>query len=166
MPFPEKLLISNEKLILDLRPHPVALALPTLATVGGLVATFWLSAKTGLDSLWWLLFAVGFVIYPLRKLIGWLTSNFAVTTDRVIHRQGLIAKRSMEIPLEAINDVELRQSIVGRAIGAGTLAIRSASTAGRQEFRAIPDPEDVQRTIHRVRRENHQRIVRGTPESG
>src|SRR4029077_6119385 len=105
MPFPEKLLISNEKLILDLRPHPVALALPTIATLAGLLARSWLSSKTGLDSLWWLLFAVGFVIYPLRKLIGWLTSNFAVTTDRVIHRQGLIAKRSMEIPLEAINDV-------------------------------------------------------------
>ncbi len=89
MPFPEKLLISNEKLILDLRPHPVALALPALATVArarrdGLAQR---QGRLRLD-LWWLLFAVGFVIYPLRKLIGWLTSNFAVTTDRVIHRQG------------------------------------------------------------------------------
>jgi len=83
-----------------------------------------------------------------------------------VQRAGWISTRSIDIPLEAINDVEMRRSIVGRAIGAGTLVIRSASTAGRQEFRAIPDPEDVLRTIHRVRRENQQRIVRGTPESG
>jgi uncharacterized membrane protein YdbT with pleckstrin-like domain len=161
MPFPEKLLISNEKLILDLRPHPVALALPTLATVVGLVAVFWLSAKTGLDPLWWLLFAVGFVIYPLRKLINWLTSNFAVTTDRVIHRQGLIAKRSMEIPLEAINDVRFEQGIFDRMVGAGTLVIQSASEAGRQVFDDIRHPEDVQKTIYEQGEANKKRMYHG-----
>jgi len=161
MPFPEKLLISNEKLILDLRPHPVALALPTIATVAGLVAASWLSSKTGLDSLWWLLFAVGFVIYPLRKLIGWLTSNFAVTTDRVIHRQGLIAKRSMEIPLEAINDVRFEQGIFDRMVGAGTLVIQSASEAGRQVFDDIRHPEDVQKTIYEQGEANKKRMYHG-----
>jgi uncharacterized membrane protein YdbT with pleckstrin-like domain len=161
MPFPEKLLISNEKLILDLRPHPVALALPAIATVAGLVAASWLSAKTGLDSLWWLLFAVGFVIYPLRKLVGWLTSNFAVTTDRVIHRQGLIAKRSMEIPLEAINDVRFEQGVFDRMVGAGTLVIQSASEAGRQVFDDIRHPEDVQKTIYEQGEANKKRMYHG-----
>ena len=33
MPFPKRLLIPNEELILDLRPHPVALALPVLVAL-------------------------------------------------------------------------------------------------------------------------------------
>ncbi|HTG47907.1 MAG TPA: PH domain-containing protein [Actinomycetota bacterium] len=161
MPFPERLLIPNEKLVLDLRPHPIALALPAVATVAGLVAVFWLSAKTSLDTVWWLLFAIGFVIYPLRKLISWLTSNFAVTSDRVIHRQGLIAKRSMEIPLEAINDVRFEQGVFDRMVGAGTLVIQSASEAGRQVFDDIRHPEDVQKTIYEQGEANKKRMYHG-----
>ena len=50
----------------------------------------------------------------------WLTSNFVVTTSRVIHREGFIAKRSMEIPLDKINDVRFEQGIFERIVGAGT----------------------------------------------
>jgi membrane protein YdbS with pleckstrin-like domain len=161
MPFPRRLLIANEELILDLRPHPVALALPAIATVVGLAVTLWLSSKTGLDLLWWALFLVGFVAFPLRKLVSWLTSNFAVTNERVIHRQGLIAKRSMEIPLEAINDVRFEQGIFDRMVGAGTLVIQSASEAGRQVFDDIRHPEDVQKTIYEQGEANKKRMYQG-----
>ena len=39
----------------------------------------------------------------------------------MIHREGFIAKRSMEIPLEAINDVRFEQGIIDRIVGAGSL---------------------------------------------
>jgi hypothetical protein len=35
MPFPKNLLIEGETLVLDLRPHPIQLALPTLYTIVG-----------------------------------------------------------------------------------------------------------------------------------
>src|SRR3990170_5096126 len=103
MAFPKRLLIEGEALILDLRPHPVALALPAIVTLASLAGAIWLSAI--LDSGRWIPWAAALVIlvvYPLGKLIWWLTSMFVVTSDRVVHREGLIAKRSMEIPLEAI----------------------------------------------------------------
>ena len=122
MPFPKRLLIPDEELILDLRPHPVALALPVIVVVAELAVAIWLTATFDFSSwIWWALFLVIFVLYPLRRLIWWLTSNFAVTTERVIHREGFIAKRSMEIPLEAINDVRFDQGIWDRIVGAGTL---------------------------------------------
>ena len=162
MPFPRRLLIPNEELILDLRPHPVALAVPTITTVAGLIAAVWLTARTDFaDWLWWVLFLVGFVAFPLRRLVSWLTSNFAVTTERVIHRQGLIAKRSMEIPLEAINDVRFEQGMFARMVGAGTLVIQSASEAGRQVFDDIRHPEDVQKTIYEQGEANKKRMYQG-----
>ena len=162
MPFPKRLLIPDEELILDLRPHPVALALPVIVVVAELAVAIWLTATVDFSSwIWWALFLVIFVLYPLRRLIWWLTSNFAVTTDRVIHREGFIAKRSMEIPLEAINDVRFDQGIWDRIVGAGTLRISSASEFGTNTFNHIRHPEEVQKTIYHQGEMNKKRMYQG-----
>jgi uncharacterized membrane protein YdbT with pleckstrin-like domain len=165
MAFPRKLLIPGEDLVLDLRPHPVALALPVLVVVIELIVAIWLSLRVhSITSwIWWALFVVVFVLFPLRRLIWWLTSNFAVTTERVIHREGFIAKRSMEIPLEAINDVRFEQGIWDRIVGAGTLRISSASEFGTNSFTHIRHPEEVQKTIYEQGEQNKKRMYQGTP---
>jgi len=166
MPFPRRLLIPDEQLVLDLRPHPIALVMPTFVTIVGFVAASWLTAKTDVaDWLWWVLFLILLVLYPVPKLIAWLTSNFAVTSDRVIHRQGFIAKRSMEIPLEAINDVRFEQGILDRMVGAGTLVISSASEFGRNTFDDIRHPEAVQKVIYEQGESNKKRMYQG-PAAG
>jgi membrane protein YdbS with pleckstrin-like domain len=163
MPFPRRLLIPDEQLVLDLRPHPIALVMPAVVTIVGFVAAVWLSAKTDVaDWVWWVLFLLAVVLYPVPRLIAWLTSNFAVTSDRVIHRQGFIAKRSMEIPLEAINDVRFEQGIVDRIVGAGTLVISSASEFGRNSFDNIRHPEDVQKVIYEQGESNKKRMYQGS----
>ena len=94
----------------------------------------------------------------------WLTSDFVVTSSRVIHREGFIAKRSMEIPLDKINDVRFEQGIFERMVGAGTLVIQSASESGRNEFKFIRHPEEVQRTIYHESEADQTRTVqRATP---
>jgi len=163
MPFPRRLLIPDEQLVLDLRPHPIALVMPALVTIGAFVAATWLSAETDVaDWLWWVLFLIVVVLYPVPKLIAWLTSNFAVTSDRVIHRQGFLAKRSMEIPLEAINDVRFDQGILDRIVGAGTLVISSASEFGRNSFDNIRNPEGVQKVIYEQGEVNKKRMYQGS----
>ena len=160
MAFPRRLLVDGEELVLELRPHWIALALPTLATLGVVVIGFWLISKFD-GAMTWMLFTVVVVLlilYPIRKLVWWLTSYFVVTTDRIIHREGWIAKHSMEIPLEAINDVRFRQTVFERMIGAGTLIVQSASESGREEFRAIRKPEDVQKTIYHQGELNQKRM--------
>jgi uncharacterized membrane protein YdbT with pleckstrin-like domain len=156
-------LIPDEQLVLDLRPHPIALVMPDVVTIVGFVAASWLTAKTDVaDWVWWVLFLILLVLYPVPKLIAWLTSNFAVTSDRVIHRQGFIAKRSMEIPLEAINDVRFEQGILDRMVGAGTLVISSASEFGRNTFDDIRHPEAVQKVIYEQGESNKKRMYQGS----
>ena len=149
MGFPRRLLIEGEELILDLRPHWIALTLPALVTVVALIATVWGIAEFRDADPWILLaFVIVLLVYPVPRLIWWLTSHFVVTSDRVIHREGWISKRSMEVPLEAINDVRFEQGIFDRIVGAGTVTIQSASESGRQVFDHIRKPEEVQRTIY------------------
>lgn len=168
MPFPRRLLIEGEDLILDLRPHWIALVGPTIVTLlvvaGYLLALAYAPDEgAGRSVVIWggLVLAVVILIwYPVGRFIDWATSNFVVTTDRVIHRAGFIAKRSMEIPLEKINDVRFHQSVFERLIGAGDLILESAGEFGRNVFSDIRNPEHVQKTIYHQGELNQQREMR------
>jgi uncharacterized membrane protein YdbT with pleckstrin-like domain len=169
MPFPRRLLIENEELVLELRPHWIAIVVPAIVTI--LVVAGWILALTNAPDdgtsrsiVVWGASAVGvflLIAFPVRKFIAWATSYFVVTSDRVIHREGWIAKRSMEIPLEAINDVRFHQGVFERLIGAGDLIISSASEFGRQVFGDIRNPEEVQKTISHQGELNKERMYRG-----
>lgn len=147
--FPRKLLIPGEEVVLELRPHPVALAFPAIALLVGTVAAAWITSKVDGVVVWlvWGAWLAMLLIYVVPKAVGWYTSIFVVTSDRVISREGFIAKRSMEIPHEQVNDVRFEQGIFDRIVGAGTLLIQSASTTGTNAFEHIRRPEEVQRTI-------------------
>jgi uncharacterized membrane protein YdbT with pleckstrin-like domain len=164
MAFPRRLLVEGEELVLDLRPHPVALVLPIIVTVLTVGVGIWLLTIAN-GTVGWIVMAaivVVLIAYPVRRLTDWLTSHFVVTSDRIIHRQGLIAKSSMEIPLEAINDVRFEQGVFDRLVGAGTLVVQSASEAGREEFAHIRKPEDVQKTIYHQGELNQTRMRGGS----
>jgi uncharacterized membrane protein YdbT with pleckstrin-like domain len=164
MPFPRRLLIEGEELVLDLRPHWIALVMPAVATIAAIavmIVLYETFEEPVFDNVVGVAGGLFLLAYPLRKLIDWLTSHFVVTSDRIIHRRGFIAKYSMEVPLEAINDVRFEQGIIDRIIGAGTLVVQSASEAGRQVFDHIRKPEMVQKTIYHQGELNQQRMRGG-----
>ena len=167
MGFPRRLLADHEELILDLRPHWISLVPPiavTVLVVGGVVAALMFVPGSWPNWVGWAAVAAGVILllaYPLRFFVDWVTSHFAVTTDRLIHREGWFAKRSMEIPLENINDVRFNQTVFERMIKAGDLAIESAGEFGQQNFTDIRDPENVQKVIYEVSEANKQRMYTG-----
>ena len=154
MAFPRRLLTPGEEMVLDLRPHWVSLVAPTLAGILALAAYILLLIV--LPDHWpswtrwgqFVLLIVALVATMGRKYVSWATSHFVVTTERLIHRSGWLAKRSMEVPLDRISDVKFGQSIFERLVGAGNLTIESAGEFGQQRFDYIPRPEEVQRTIY------------------
>jgi uncharacterized membrane protein YdbT with pleckstrin-like domain len=167
MAFPKKLLADHEQLVLDLRPHWIALLAPAVVTLLVLVAWILLFAMFDPPSvLRWVAIIGGvllLLIFPVRALLTWLTSHFVVTTDRVIHRAGWLAKRSMEIPLERINDVRFEQSVFERMVGAGDLRIESGGEYGQNHFSDIRRPEEVQKLIYEMSEENQNRMMRAGP---
>ncbi len=167
MPFPKRLLSAGEELILDLRPHWIALVVPIVETA--LIVIAMILALAYLPDTWstgirWLIVLAGmvlFVVWPLPRIVAWATSHFVVTSDRVIHRAGWFAKRSMEIPLENISDVRFNQTVFERMIGAGDLTLESPGTFGQERFSDVRHPEKVQKTIYEVNEVNRQRMAGG-----
>ena len=162
MGFPKRLLADHERLVLDLRPHWIALLGPVLVLLLVIVAGILLFAYFDPPSVvrWVALLAgaVLVIVYPIRTFLAWVTSHFVVTTDRVIHRSGWLAKRSMEMPLERINDVTFTQTVFERLVGAGSLRIQSGSEYGQNHFRDIRKPEDVQKLIYEMSEANEARM--------
>jgi uncharacterized membrane protein YdbT with pleckstrin-like domain len=165
MTFPKRLLSQGEALVMDLRPHWIALVAPIAETVL-LVSAMFLALAYMPDS-WptWVrwavvLLAIGLFLYqPARRIVAWFTSHFVVTTDRVIHRSGWFAKKSMETPLENISDVRFNQTAFERVIGAGDLTLESPGTFGQETFGDVRRPEVVQKTIYEMNEENRRRMA-------
>jgi uncharacterized membrane protein YdbT with pleckstrin-like domain len=163
--FPRELLADHEEIRFELRPHWIALAKPafwTLAALAILIIGSRLAPDT--DRSQQIVALVSFTLWIALAVIpflNWLYTLFVLTTDRLITRSGVFAKRSKEIPLERINDVAFTQSIFERIVGAGSLMIESAGESGQNRITDVRHPEKVQLTIYKEAEENSNRMMRG-----
>jgi len=162
MPYPKNLLNDHETIAVDLHPHWWYFAYPVLALVGAIVLGIFTLAgtdgtvQTGLGwvSIAALVVSAGWVVIRYLK---WSTTNFVITSDRVIYRSGVLAKSGIEIPLERVNTVHFSQSLFERMVGAGDLMIESGAEEGQQRFTDIRNPDRVQRQIHAQKEDNDRR---------
>lgn len=159
MPFSRKLLNDGEEVVLDLHPHWEYFLKETVALVVAVVVGL-LALNQDLPGP--VNAAVGIAVLASLLWFGvtyakWVTTNFVVTSDRLIYRHGVLAKHGIEIPLERVNTVFFSQSILERIVGSGDLLIESAGEMGRQSFSNVRRPSAVQNEIHRQMEMNENR---------
>ncbi|MEO7370822.1 MAG: PH domain-containing protein, partial [Ilumatobacteraceae bacterium] len=155
MPFPKKNLNANETIALDMHPHWWYFADPAWSLLGSIVLGIIVLARTdpgttarkslGVVAL---VLLVGTAIWLITRYLKWLTTNFVITSNRLIFRQGVIGKSGIEIPLERVNNVNFSQTILERIFGAGNLLVESGGEDGQQRFTDIRHPDRVQNLIH------------------
>ena len=85
-------------------------------------ATSWLSL------LFLGVFIIGIIIF-IRLSIWIMTTKFVLTNRRVVYKRGWIRRRTQELSLTTIEEVELRQSVWGRLFGFGRLAVSGSGTS-------------------------------------
>ncbi|MGV3759493.1 MAG: PH domain-containing protein [Actinomycetota bacterium] len=161
MAFSRKLLNDGEDIALDLHPHWEFFLKPGAALVAAVVFGVWVLAgitdpPAALEALAGILVLISLVWFGITYA-RWVTTNFVVTTDRLIYRHGVLSKKGIEIPLERVNTVFFSQSIVERVLGSGDLVIESAGEQGRQNFSNVRKPSAVQNEIYRQMEANENR---------
>ena len=171
MPYPKKLLNDYETLALDLHPHWWYFAEAVAALVGSMVLGILVRVFLDGDAekyLTWLAIALILIsaIWLIQRYMKWATTNFVITSDRIIFRSGVVAKSGIEIPLERVNNVLFNQSIFERMLGAGDLLIESGGEAGQQRFTDVRRPERVQNLIHAQMEVNQTRLSGGGASAG
>ena len=150
MGYPKQLLNDGEEIILDLKPHWMYVV-PTIIVWLGvtvLCLLLWNVSGQGWMSCVTLVVFLGLGVNAAVRYSKWTTTSFTVTNDRVMFRQGMIAKSGVEIPLERIMNVNFKQSIWERMIGAGDLLIESGGKDGQSRFSDVRKPELVAKEIH------------------
>lgn len=148
----------GERVVLHSHPHWVVLALPSVVflvavalagTAGGFVSSS--SLSSGAKSTLWIVIAVVWLAlviwFFIRDLVNWWTTHFVVTDRRVMYRNGIVTRSSIDIPVTRINSVEFRESILDRVLRAGTLEIESAS-ADPLSFKNIPNVREVHKLLY------------------
>jgi len=160
VPFSRKLLNEGEEVVLDLHPHWEYFVRSGLALVAALFVGMWVLAKWQWES--YGAGAIGIVLLISLVWFGWTylrwaTTNFVITTDRLIYRHGVVSKHGIEIPLDRVNTVFFSQSILERIVGSGDLTIESAGEKGSQQFSNIRKPSAVQNEIYRQMEANENR---------
>ena len=153
MPYPTRLLLEDESIALDLRPHwwffigPVAAGIPVLALLAGVLQ---LDGDAETAGLWgFAVVAALWAVWLVVRLLRWTTTHFVVTSDRLIYRSGVFAKHGRDIPLERVNDIASFQTFFERLLGSGDLLIESAGERGQQTFSNIAHPDGVCQEIYR-----------------
>jgi uncharacterized membrane protein YdbT with pleckstrin-like domain len=159
MPFSQKLLGEGEEIVLDLHPHWWFLSGPVTAVVVVLVGTI-AALVLGVPTAGVLVLTALLLLclaWLLIRYARWHTNSFVLTTDRIIHRVGVIAKHGREIPLDHINDISCLQGPFERILGAGDVVIESAGEHGQQRIEDLPKPARVQNEIYRQLDANRNR---------
>jgi membrane protein YdbS with pleckstrin-like domain len=151
MSFPTKLLNEGEEVVLDLRPHWWYLSGSVGLVAVVLIATIASYAGSAPQALQLVLVAVLLIslVWLFVRYAKWTTTSFVLTSHRLVHRTGVVAKAGREIPLDHINDISYRQTVFDRLIGAGDLVIESAGQRGQEVFPDLPKPGLIQNEIYR-----------------
>jgi len=160
MPYPARLLNPTESVALDLHPHWWFFAeAATSFAVSGVLWLFVFGQENPKTYLTYPIgvIALGALVWLFVRYLKWRTTYFVITSDRLIYRHGVIAKAGIEIPLERVNNVNFKQSIFERLIGAGDLLIESGGEDGQQRFSDIAKPAKVQNLIHLQMEDNQNR---------
>jgi uncharacterized membrane protein YdbT with pleckstrin-like domain len=168
MGYPTKLLADGEHMEFEMKPHWRALLPPLFWLLGEiLVGVFlwriwgdWFAESDSIRSIGrWIIFALfafTFIVFTIRPVIYWLTTDYAFTSRRIIVRSGFIAKHGRDMPLSKVQNVSFDVSVLGRILNYGRLSIVSASDE-ELVINDVPSVETIQREINRLHEEDDAR---------
>ncbi len=164
MAFPDKLLNESESIVIDTHPHwwsfvPAGARL-VLAIVVAVVAAVKFDNNTAVNYIG-IALIVGTTLNLGWVYLRWFTTDFVLTSDRLVTRSGVFSRQTREIPIERINDLACHQSIFERMIGSGDLMVESGGERGQEKFSNVADPFGVQNTIHRTMEGAQTSALRG-----
>lgn len=118
-------------------------------SIAGLAAMALLPRGGAGGSIFFGIVVVAFIFGTLHLLAAWIkrhTTEIAVTDRRVIYKTGLISRRTVEMNMNKVESVDVRQDIFGRMLDYGTVLIRGTGT-GLEPLNSIATPIALRNAI-------------------
>jgi uncharacterized membrane protein YdbT with pleckstrin-like domain len=149
----ESLLGKNEQILWRARQHWIVLTANFVINLFLFIAIWVLYALLG--NIQFLVGMRGLALLILLipifwfgwELLQWWAEEYLVTTHRVVQTEGLINKHTKDSALEKINDITLNQSVMGRILNYGDLAIITGSDVGTNVLKRLAKPVEFKKTL-------------------
>jgi uncharacterized membrane protein YdbT with pleckstrin-like domain len=138
MSYIEQNLMDDEEMVHITRLHPIVLLMPAAAT-SLLAGSFPILEPFPYAQVVVAIFLFAALWRLSDRLVLFLSSEFGVTSKRVLGKTGFIRRTSLDIVLGKVEAIRLTQSVLGRVLNYGDIAV--TGTGGTDEvLRFIPDP--------------------------
>jgi uncharacterized membrane protein YdbT with pleckstrin-like domain len=161
--FPESILTSDEQVVVHLHPHWKRLVAPMFWVVIVLAAVVAATVLWGRGGL----LVGGVLAVPLLLWLTvwpwlvWRSIHYVFTNERIVVREGVLARNGRDIPLSRINDVSFSHTLAERMLGCGTLTIESAGERGQLVLVDLPRIERTHNVLYELMEADGQRQASG-----
>ena len=152
VPLPRKFLNEDEELLAELRPHWIFLFGPLFTSIGvwaAIVAILvvWRNAP-GWTNYPFLILALIPGLWLLGRAIRWRSYDIALTSTRILVRQGIFKRDTVQLRLQRITEVNISQTLIERMLGVGRIVIDVQGEDDSMTLEYVRKPAVVQRVIN------------------
>lgn len=85
------------------------------------------------------------IFFLIRGMIRAATTEYTITSKRVIHKAGILSRSTIELLLSKIDSVSVNQGIFGRLFNYGMLTVTVATE--RSQFDFLRDPVEFKKQL-------------------
>jgi uncharacterized membrane protein YdbT with pleckstrin-like domain len=156
VPFPDDVLTAEEEVVLHLHQHAKAAVRPILVLLLALAATLvtWVMLPTNQGGRIGVAVVATFALYfggryGVRPLLVWRCTHYVITDERILLQDGVIVRERRDLPLARVNDHVMRQSLLERMFGCGTLTIDSIGDQAAV-LHSVPQVQQVQTLLYEL----------------
>lgn len=157
MSYIDKSLLDGEEVVYLTRRHKIIFTLPVvwllLSAVFLTIKTFF-PQKPEVDIVLMVfcgIFLTMALVHAMMIWVQYLSTEFGVTNQRVIVKEGFIKRNIIEIFLNRVESVQVDQSVLGRILNFGTIIV--SGTGG------VADPLTVIRAPLEFKKQVQQRLA-------
>src|SRR5258708_24960097 len=123
MALPRKFLNDDEELLAELRPHWIFLFGPLFTSIGvwvALIVLLVLWKAPGWTNYPIIVIALIPGLWLLGRVVRWRSYVVALTSTRILVREGIIGRDTVQLRLQRITEVNIRQRLIERVLGTGS----------------------------------------------
>jgi len=139
----------DEKVLFTTQLHPVVYAGAIAVGLAAIPAAIMLPASKAIGLASWKIVAV-----MLGAAVAWfawckiivVTSEFAVTSKRVLIKTGFVTRDAWEMHLTRIEGVQIEQGLLGRMLNFGTVTVKGIGGSS-DPFKNISRPLELRRAV-------------------
>lgn len=149
------------------RLHPMTLVQRVLVSLPALAVALFPALQSSDPSMWIILFmslAYGFIALP-AIVLQYLRFSYRITPKEIVIQSGVINRKHRSIPIERIQNIQIEQSLVPRALGTAKVKIETAgssSTEGVLEYVSLNEARSIRQTVRSFK---HQQSDAEAPPS-